>query len=196
MKTRFIISVVLTLVLSLPVFAQDGINKSGANAPFSKGSSSIQIASGFGVVYGYYGSYISLPALTVAYDLGIINHAGPGNIGVGGIVGFKTAYSRGNTYNARWTNFLIGARGTYHLTLLKNEKFDPYAGVIIGVRIYDYKDSYYESTIYKNPNTYNRVYPVGGVFIGAKYYFTKFFGGFVEVGYDISLARIGFSLNF
>ena len=194
MKFRLFLSAAFFSVLTFNSLAQKS-NESDV-AAFSKGNSSIQVASGFGVTYDYYGSYVSLPALTVAYDLGIFNHAGPGNIGVGGMVGIKWAYSTGKTYDATWLNYIIAARGTYHLTLLKNEKFDPYGGVIIGVRIYDYKDSYFNQNNYKNPNSYNRVYPVTGVFVGAKYNFTKVFGGFVELGYDVSLARVGFSLNF
>ncbi|MES1223214.1 MAG: hypothetical protein ABUT20_47410, partial [Bacteroidota bacterium] len=81
---------------------------------------------------------------------------------------------------------------TYHLTVLKdkNNKFDPYAGVTLGARIYQYKNSYGSSY------TDNSVYPTFGAFVGAKYNFAKSFGAFAELGYDISFARIGVCFNF
>jgi len=161
---------------------------------FAKGDVAISIASGFGVTYDYYGTYVSLPALTIAADVGIINHAGPGNISVGGIVGFKKAYNHDDTYDATWTNLIIAARGIYHLTIIDNDKFNPYAGVTTGIRINDYHDPYYNDT--HNPNTYQNVYPVIGLFVGARYFFVPSFGGFVELGYDISFLRIGVSFKF
>lgn len=197
MKNKACLLLTSLLLFSGILTGQDIKNEgksSDFTPPFQKGNVVISVASGFGRNYNYYGSYVSLPALSVSTDIGIINNAGPGNIGVGGMVGFKTAYSKHEYYNARWTNYVIAARATYHLTILKHNKFDPYGGVIVGIRIYDYKDSYYNSSY--NPYNYNRVYPVTGVFLGAKYNFSKFFAGFAEVGYDISLFRIGFNFCF
>lgn len=200
---RIMKKIIFVFTLNLLVFStlsysqgkNAGSSDQGYEPPFKKGNGIISIASGFGVSYGYYGSYISLPALSVACDFGIIDKAGPGNIGAGGIVGFKWAYSTGKDFEARWMNYIIAARGTYHLTLVKHSKFDPYGGVLVGIRIYDYKDPYFDNYKY-NPNKYKRVYPVTGVFVGAKYNFTSFFAGFVEAGYDISLFRVGFNLCF
>jgi len=167
---------------------------SAGNEAFSKGDVSLMIASGFGVAYDYYGSYVSLPALTVALDIGIFDHAGPGNIGVGGIVGFKKAFNNHDGYDAEWTNFLIAGRATYHLTVIDNSKVDLYGAVTAGIRINDYHDSYFDDNA--NPYHYNSVYPVFGVMAGAKYNFTPGFGGFAELGYDFSLIRVGVSFNF
>jgi hypothetical protein len=169
----------------------DGTYHEGA---FAKGDVAISVASGFGVTYDYYGTYISLPALTLGADVGIINHAGPGNISVGGIFGYKRAFNRDDTYDATWTNLIIAARGIYHLTIINNDKFNPYAGVTTGIRINDYHDSFYSDG--NNPNSYQNVYPVIGLFVGARYFFVPSFGGFVELGYDISVIRIGVSFKF
>jgi hypothetical protein len=201
MRTKLTLLMVMVLLSGKMLMAQN--DKTGANnnnkvstgeGAFSKGDMSLSIASGFGISYDYYGTYVSLPALTVAYDVGIVNDAGPGNIGVGGIVGFKKAYNRHDGYDATWSNYLIAARGTYHLTVIDNDKFDPYGGVTLGIRIYDYRDPYFDERY--NPYKYNSVYPIVGAFVGAKYNFTRGFGGFVELGYDISLIRIGVSFNF
>ncbi len=52
------------------------------------------------------------------------------------------------------------------------------------------------NTLAFNPNSYGRVTPVYGVFVGAKYNFAPGFGVFGELGYDISFLRIGLCANF
>ena len=78
----------------------------------------------------------------------------------------------------------------------KNNKFDPYGGVTVGLRIATYNDTYYSSNYYNDPYSYNSVYPIVGAFVGAKYNFEKNFGAFAELGYDISFLRAGICLNF
>lgn len=186
----FIVSILFAGKLS----AQKKWESSGA--PFVKGSKTLGVSAGAGIEYGYYGDYNSLPALALTYDQGIINNAGPGTIGVGGIAAVKTAYYnyKSGGYRARWNNYFIGVRGTYHLTLLKdkNNKFDPYAGVTAGIRILEHKDDSPSGNVYD----YNNVNSVVGAFVGAKYNFVPSFGAFAEVGYDISYARIGIAANF
>lgn len=175
--------------------------KEGIAPAFDKGSSTIGAWVGFGLSYSYYGSPVEMPSFGVMFDHGIIADAGPGTVGIGGIIGMKNSrydYPFGG-YRATWTNIIIAARGTYHLTLLKdkNNKFDPYAGIVLGVRINDYDDTYYSSgTSPVNPYSYGNVYFVRGLFIGAKYNFTPNFGAFTELGYDISLLRLGLNFNF
>lgn len=201
-KKVFIVAIALSLV-SISAIAQ---NDGRGDAAFNKGSSTLGFSLGAGVDYnyhrgyGYDSRYVPLPAFAVTFDHGIVENAGPGTVGVGGVIGFKSSYynyySASNKYRTTYTNFIIGVRGTYHLTLLKDKttKFDPYAGVTIGLRIFDYKDNnpHYDDDLY----TYNTVYPIAGAFIGAKYNFSKNFGVFGELGYDISFARIGLNINF
>lgn len=171
---------------------------SGGNAPFSKGTKVLGISAGLGIDYDYYGGYYQTPAIAVTYDQGIIDNVGPGTIGLGGIVGMKLAqYNYGNGYKANWANYIVAARGTYHLTLLKNKipKLDPYGGVTAGLRITEYKDTYYEH-FGGNPHSYNSAYPVLGLFVGAGYKFNNHFGAFTELGYDISFWRIGLNMRF
>lgn len=190
----------LTLGIGVPALAQD--------AAFNKGSKTLGFSAGVPRTYGYYnyygGNFVNLPALALTYDQGFFEDVGPGTIGIGGLIGFQTSYYKYNyyysgygnqDYRVTYTNFIVGVRGTYHLTILKdkNNKFDPYAGIMAGLRIFKYKDNdpndYYEYN-------YNSVYPVTGAFIGAKYNVAEHFGFFAEVGYDISFARIGFNINF
>jgi len=177
----------------LQAFAFSAWSQSSAsNAPFVKGSKTLGLSAGFGIGYNYISGYSGLPAFALTYDQGFFENIGPGNIGIGGIIAIKTAhykYSGGS--KATWNNYFVGVRGTYHLTILadRNNKFDPYAGITVGARIYRYNDNY-------SHYTDNSVYPVAGAFVGAKYNFASIFGAFAELGYDISFARAGICFNF
>ncbi|TAH40566.1 MAG: OmpA family protein [Bacteroidetes bacterium] len=178
--------------------------KSDAKPAFDVGSNTLGFALGTGVNYNYYGNYGFSPTFAIIFDHGTRSIYW-GTIGIGGIVGYRSTtynYSYGE-YKAKWTNILVAFRGTYHITLLasKNNKFDPYIGIMAGVRINTYKDTYYD-WYYSNYGyryssyRYNNVNALTGGFIGAKYNFAKTFGVFAEVGYDITVAKFGLNLNF
>ncbi len=174
-----------------------------ADAPFAKGTKTLGLSVGAGVNYGYptyYGGrYVNYPAIGLQYDMGFLDNIGPGNIGLGGIIAYKSAVYKYSDYHgaykSRYTNFAFGVRGTYHLTLLKekNAKFDPYAGVTLGLRIFRYSDNDPYNT-YKY--SYNSAYPIVGGFVGARYLLTTHIAAFAELGYDVSMARIGISGSF
>jgi hypothetical protein len=184
----FLFFALIATIYSNPAQAQT----SGNVAAFVKGSKTIGFSIGFGVNYNYYGGYASTPAFAFTYDQGFFDNVGPGTIGIGGIVAIKSAhYNYPGGMRASWDDFIIGVRGTYHLTLLKdmNNQFDPYAGVMFGFRVENFKDNYYQ----QSSSTVN---PAAGIFVGAKYNFAEHFGAFAELGYDISNARIGINVNF
>lgn len=186
---KFLLFLALTTTInSNPAQAQS----SGNQAAFVKGSKTIGFSLGFGVNYNYYGGYASTPTFAFTYDQGFFENVGPGTIGIGGIVAVKNAhYNYPGGMKASWSDFIIGARGTYHLTLLKdmNNRFDPYGGIMFGFRVETFKDNYYQ----QSSTTVN---PAAGIFVGAKYNFTEHFGAFAELGFDISNARIGINVNF
>ena len=189
----------LLLFGSIMVTSADPKKKSdGARPAFESGSNTLGFSIGLGDSYDYYGNVTRLPAFSVNFDHGIVDNVGPGTIGIGGVIGYQSTYYNYSSggYKARWTNFVIGARGTYHLTLLKdkNNKFDPYGGVTVGFRSVNYTDDYYSNGLV-NPHSFNSG-PYFGVFVGAKYNFTPNFGAFSELGYDISFFRIGLHMNF
>ena len=170
---------------------------------FDKGSSTIGLALGTGVNYGYYSGNLA-PSIALIFDHGFFPEVGPGTIGIGGTVAYKSGhydYAYGD-YKYKWSSVIIAARGTYHLTLLKdkNNKFDPYGGVVLGVRINHYDDTfddyyynYYHVHYYTQRSSADLV---RGVFVGAKYNFTKAFGVFAEIGNDVSIICGGINLNF
>jgi len=171
---------------------------------FDKGSNTIGISIGLGgyrhaAVYNYGHNYsnVDLPAFSVIYDHGFFGEVGPGTIGIGGLVGYQYSFLNNyGGYNASWSNFVVAVRGTYHLTILKdkNNHFDPYAGVMAGIRFETVHNSYYD--YYGDSYDAGGALPIGGAFVGAKYNFTKAFGAFAEAGYGFSFLSIGLNFNF
>jgi hypothetical protein len=165
-------------------------------AAFDKGSKTLSLALGIGDgegAYDYYGdgSHIGLPAFAVIYDQGIVGDVGPGTIGIGGIVSGKESWDHDNGNDFNWSSFLVGVRGDYHLTILKdkNNKFDPYAGITIGARFNHFHDG-------NTGNNSNSSEAIVAPFIGAKYNFASHVGVFAEAAIDISLLRGGIAFNF
>ncbi|MEO8085261.1 MAG: OmpA family protein [Bacteroidota bacterium] len=175
-----------------------------AKPAFDKGSTTLAFGLGNSINYSYYGEYSFAPTYFLYYDHGI-KSVPFGTIGVGGLVGYHATtyhYNYGDYY-ARWTNYLVAFRATFHVTALKNKnnKFDPYVGLMAGIRVSTYKDTYYDWYYsyygYRYSSyRYNNFNVIKGAFIGAKYNFGKYIGVFAEVGYDITIAKIGLNINF
>lgn len=163
---------------------------------FHKGSNTLGIAVGVGVSYGYTANAKSLPALAVVLDHGFKDMA-KGTIGIGGIIGYKGAsYDYGNAAGdkAKWTNIIVAARGTYHFHI-KNQKLDPYLGIMAGIRYTGYSDTYLDKFPLLVSTKYDGIFPAIGGFAGARYSFNAKSAVFAELGYDISFLKIGYSLG-
>ena len=191
-----LICLTLAATTVIPAAAQEE-TKTKNDPPFSEGSGILGVSAGFGIDYNYYGDVSRSPAFALSFEKGKFDIGDVGTIGVGGLIGFKNAtyhYGSGD-YKATWTNFIIASRFTFHLSILKdkNNKFDPYAGIMLGIRINSYDDTYYTGY---NPYSYGSIYFTKGLFVGAQYKFLKHLAAFSELGYDISVFRIGLNLNF
>ncbi|MCC3159965.1 hypothetical protein LJ737_22195 [Hymenobacter sp. 15J16-1T3B] len=160
---------------------------------FGVGSTAANLGVGFGLGYGYglFTGIHATPALSVSVERGIVDNIGPGVIGVGGIVGYKGYSWKSGTYKASWKNFIVAARGTYHYNILENPKLDTYAGLTLGVRIESYSTNY---DVYSS--NYGGVALTSGVFVGARYMLTDNLGAFGELGYDMSLLKLGLTARF
>jgi len=199
---KLLITTCLLAFASAASFAQKkDVKTVSYGTPFHKGSNTIALGLGFGSGYGdYYGSVNRSPAILAYYDHGIVDNLGPGNLGIGGILAYGvTRYKYSNGDKATWANAIVGLRGTWHLTILakKNNKFDPYAGAMAGLRFQSYKDTYYDNHP-GIPNYYDNkgVYPTVGLFVGAKYNFAPNFGAWSELGYDVAFFKLGVNFNF
>ena len=194
------------LFLALPL-CLDAQEKSDAlrASNFGAGDQTMALGFGLGIRYGYPANSSIAPAVAFIYDVGVAEGVGPGTIGIGGIVGFKTAsYAQrnlftGEEFSARWNNFLIGARGSYHFALGEGfENLDLYGGIMAGLRFQRFRNRTVSGgnlatilTEYSRRETRSIV----GFFGGGRYDFTPEVGAWLEIGYDVSLIKAGIHVN-
>lgn len=183
----------------------------GGAGCFNQSSKVINVGIGFGrSFYRYSGlgySYHSSPLISLSYEQAIPNKIGPGYLGVGAYLGYKSAYLiydnyyyNNNKYYYRhnWRYFLIAARAAYHLDALNFDKGELYFGGIVGVRYSSY--SYETNSLDPNKDLYelnsSSIYPILSPFIGARWYFASKVAAFCELGYGASYFTGGLSLKF
>ncbi|WP_347159328.1 hypothetical protein [Pontibacter chitinilyticus] len=116
------------------------------------------------------------------------------NISVGGFADYARYGYKAYGYSWHYNFLYIGARGSYHLTELldSNSKWDPYAGLSLGMRTAWYSDNQ-SDTDYESPYA-------GGVFLGihagSRYMFSEKMGAFAELGYGVSALKLGVTAKF
>ena len=170
---------------------------------FGKGSSAINLGIGFGNTM-YHGSYykMAFPSISASYEYGIVEipmgSSLTGVISVGGLAGFGGSkedwYYSHDDYTINTTYFLVAVRGNYHFIF--HEKFDPYAGIILGYYFGNnkYPDSWNSSwNSYYNKNTGGFH---GGAYAGARWFFSPAWAVFSELGWNISIFTIGGTFKF
>ncbi len=167
---------------------------------FRKGYSIVNL--GLGLLspnngYDLFGSLKSAPALTIAYDRGVVEGIGPGTIGLGGLIGYKGyRYDFPNTdEKATWTDIVVMGRSTYHYNFTTNPKLDTYGGISLGFRVNLYKNDV-SPAAERDRYTGDGLHLAYGLFAGARYYLTERFGAFGEVGYDMSYLKLGLTYRF
>jgi len=189
-KTLRILTLSLVLALSVPSMMNAQL--------FDQWNKVLRFGVGFGSTYYAVGSLYNttVPPIFAAFDVCIREDLGPGNLGVGGFLGYS-AYRYRNTYFGgeygwKYTTLLIAARGTYHFTDLV-DKLDLYGGVLLGAKIVSNKEFGDVGGIDYSVNSSG---PVFELFAGARYYLTDNFAGMAELGYGIAWLKIGVSFKF
>jgi len=119
-------------------------------------------------------------------------------ISVGGFADYVRYGYRSLGYKWNYNFIYFGGRASYHLgNLLKEigmseeDKFDPYAGVSIGIRTVSYND-------HTGVEDYVNPYSTGiimGLHLGTRYMLSDKIGGFGEVGYGVSALRLGLTVK-
>lgn len=186
------------------------INHTVQAQEYGKGNNYVQAGYGFGLGFGslfnaYQGysgyRYTGFGPIGVSFERAITDH-----FGIGASLSYSTygaswndysLYGNNNyTYSYRWNTIAILARGAYHFSV-RNEKLDPYVGLGLGFLSMNAR---WTST---DPDFDQKLYnislgsPFGYQAIGGlRYMFSDNIGGFVEVGYGLSLANFGLTIKF
>ncbi|GAB3233389.1 hypothetical protein GCM10027346_21360 [Hymenobacter seoulensis] len=166
---------------------------------FRQGTTAVNLGLGLGTGYGFGNSLESSPAVSLSAEKGLVEGIGPGVIGVGGLVGYKSYHYdyAGTSDKARWTNVIVLARGTYHYDLLEVNKLDTYAGVSLGFRVESFKNPQNDEALKQRYNeSYGGLRFERGIFLGARYFVTDGIGAFAEAGYDMTYLKFGLTASF
>lgn len=189
---RHFLSITALFLLLLSLHSNAAFARKGARPAFDAGDNAIGIGIGIDPTRNY-GATSYTPAFIANYEHGIVGNLGPGTLSLGAELGFYSAYyDYAHDFRVRWTTVGFGLRGIYHLTILKdaNNKFDPYGGLAIGFYSVTEDDNgpgyidHYGSQAFVAP------------FVGAKYNFTPGFGVWTELGFDITVLKLGLNFNF
>ncbi|MBW6479377.1 MAG: hypothetical protein K0B37_08120 [Bacteroidales bacterium] len=171
----------------------------GFTQSFEKGSHAINLGLGFGNT-DYFGSkyYGFFPSVSGSYEYGIVTvpmgSKFTGIVSVGGYLGWSASNYKENWegYYYQYNTFIIAIRGNYHLIF--HDKFDPYAGIWFGGRIH--------SGHWKGDGSHpgdwkpSKSTPAAGAYLGARWFFTKKFAAYAELGYLISVFNVGITFKF
>ena len=165
---------------------------------FDKGNNVLGLAIGIGGHYGVYNSYSSqTPAIGIMYEKGMQWEAGPGIIGMGGYLGYKSLSYKSSVpyyeYDYSWTYFILGVRGAYHYEFADN--LDTYGGLLLSYNGVSFKDK----TVY--PYGYGYTGSAGSgiglsLYLGGRYYFSDQWAALLELGYGITYLQLGAAYKF
>jgi hypothetical protein len=156
----------------------------------------VNIGIGLGSIYGA-GLYSSttVPPVSISFEKGIVDEIlEKGVIGVGAYLGYTSykwhyVYSTWD-YGYRYTNIVVGARGSFHYPVLDN--LDTYVGIILGYNIVI-------SSSFGTSGGYDYTPDGGSIaysgYVGARYYFSEKFSGFAELGYGIAYLTLGLGIR-
>lgn len=187
-----------------------GICHHGAKAQaFEKGTGVLNLGLGFGGKIAYWGpGYSSTPYFNVTYDHGVYVFDGTANklcIGVGGFLGYRSVWYQWTTTwvdkNGRWHydqpvkstwNYIgIGFRPTLNYSF--NDKGMVYAALPIGIYSVNHK---YNNPDYYSNVTYSSTVFSSGFMLGGRYFFSKSFGIYGELGWGFAFGNLGVSFRF
>lgn len=163
---------------------------------FGEGSSAINVGVGFGNTV-YSGYDMGFPSISASYEYGIVEipmgSSLKGIVGVGGLVGFGGAKKDYGWGKIKANYFIVAARGNYHFIF--HEKFDPYAGIILGYYFgnseVEYNPGYTWWNWEDNSNGFH-----GGGYVGARWFFTPAIAAFTELGWNVSIFTVGATFKF
>ncbi len=142
---------------------------------------------GFGARNGGGTGNVSVPPLPIAFEYILMDNLfdGYGALGCGGFFGFTSSKE---IYQTKYSRLIVGARGYLHYAFF--EKFDTYAGTLLGYRSDNDK---YSDPVYGHNRTESK--PIINVFAGCRYFFTDKIAGMAELGGGVSILSLGVSIK-
>jgi len=177
----------LTLIIASFLFL---ISFANAQYVFDKGDIAINAGIGVGGTDGL------IPSIEASLEVGVIPTGDVGLVSFGGALGYKYStydYYYFGDYNYNYHQFQFGGRAAWHLHTFTSDKWDVYAGLGLGVRMYSVYDGWDfekdEATNKTKAGLYEEV------FAGGRMMLNPGFGLFAEVGYS-HLSNIRFGLTF
>jgi hypothetical protein len=175
MKRILLISMLLVIIVSL----------SFSQIAYKKGDQVVNLGIGLGGFAGAYGT--GGIAITGGYEYGVNE-----NISLGGVIGYSSSSDDYFDGTAKYTYFLIGARGAYHYDLFHNPNIDTYGGILLGYNIvsssWTWNDGY---SGYGYSFSASSSYLEYGLFVGGRYYFDPHWAVQAELGYGLGILNIG-----
>jgi hypothetical protein len=168
---------------------------------FEPGANVLTAGLGIGGHWGAYGTYSSQsPGIGIAYEKATSIDVGPGVLGLGGYLGYKSLAARERNgvydYDFRWTYTILGFRGAYHWNEWHQvPELDTYGGLMLSYNVVGFKDR----TDYPSGTTHYSYSSASGLglslYFGGRYYFTDKIGAYGELGYGIAYLTLGAAFN-
>ena len=175
----------LSLLVFVLAVTLTSMNFEASAQELRKGNFLVNAGLGFGYFHSSLPGRRGLPIGATAN----VEYAIFDEISVGGYVAFtRGSYDYYTTYDDRYyyNSLDVGVRGSFHFSKLmriREKKFDPYAGVLLGLAN---RSGDYQGDTWVRP----------GAFVGARYYFNPNFGAYGEAGYGIHFLTVGLSFRF
>ena len=180
---------IILLLIVTALFIMQG----NAQNTFNKGDKVVNLTVGLGNRLYSGGAYSKItPALAGSFEVGVKDELFDENssLGVGGYIGYTGAeYNFGSGYGWKYTDLVIGARGSVHYQFIEN--LDSYAGVMLGYDIVSSK-TFGSGTFVGNATASGFDF---ALYAGGRYYFTERIAGVLELGYGIAYFNVGVAIK-
>jgi hypothetical protein len=126
----------------------------------------------------------AIPTINFSGEIGVIPTGSVGVVSFGGLAEFQIANYDWFDDNEVFPRFYIGPRATWHVTALRSDVFDAYAGTGFGISISGKTDNFDSDVNFD-----------ADFFVGGRWMFKPSLGLFAEVGYS-GLSALKFGLTF
>ena len=179
-------------ILFSTVFVLSFVFASGQEPVFVKGSRVFNAGLGIGTtVFSSTYNRLVIPPLSASLEIGVADNViDKGSVGVGPYLGFLSYKWKFSSYNAQYTNTIIGVRGNFHYPFV--EKLDTYSGLLLGWDVVNVKETGDPYDNYEDSASHI----AWAWFIGARSYFRENMAAMAELGYGPSYLNLGLAFSF